>query len=241
MILMGIKVLPEEVYVPADEYCPCCPKSCSPDALQCGKGRAYFEKVKNPASAEEAHHPHGDFRHRREEGAPHHRCGKGGRDGREVFFPLPSDMETLEIHERLAVQFRFCAKFLHHCFGGRSAQDRILMLLEKRECMGQSELLRMLDMRSSSLSELLDKLAEQGFIRQTKNERDRRSVELSLTEEGRMRAERLSETRTAHIRAVYDLLDEEEKERLSALLAKLIAGWNEGQFMPCHKGLRAGH
>lgn len=225
--------------MPIDDRCPCCPKSGSPDATQCGKGKAYFEKIKNLASAEEAHHPHRDFKYRRDEGASHRRFAKGGRDSREVFFPLPSDMETLEIHERLAVQFRFCAKFLHHCFGGRSAQDRILMLLEKRECMGQSELLRMLDMRSSSLSELLDKLAEQGFIRQTKNERDRRSVELSLTEEGRRRAERLSETRTAHIRAVYGLLDEEEKERLSSLLAKLIAGWNEGQFMPYHKGVRA--
>ena len=39
-----------------NQSCPCCPNHCPSDALQCGKGRAYFSE------ASETNHPGSDER-----------------------------------------------------------------------------------------------------------------------------------------------------------------------------------
>lgn len=49
--------------------CPCCPNHCEADALQCGKGRAYFGK-------EEQDGGHGDDGNSHGSGNSHHRHGR---------------------------------------------------------------------------------------------------------------------------------------------------------------------
>ena len=140
-----------------NQSCPCCPNNCPSDALQCGKGRAYFSEAsetnqpgsderdtQNASHHHSAHARHEEFRERR-----------GRRNGREPFpehfFP---DGQSLTGEEQLFEQFRACAHALHHPGNGKSGQLRILSILAARSPITQRQLMDILDVRSGSLSEI---------------------------------------------------------------------------------------
>lgn len=119
-----------------NQSCPCCPNHCPSDALQCGKGRAYFSEAsetnqpgsderdtQNASHHHSAHARHEELRERHEE----FRERRGRRNGREPFpehfFP---DGQPLTGEEQLFEQFRACAHALHHPGNGKSGQLRIL-------------------------------------------------------------------------------------------------------------------
>lgn len=63
-------------------------------------------------------------------------------------------------------------------------QGRVLALLKNRPETSQRELSYLLDMRQQSLSELLAKLEDKGYITRSKSETDGRVTVVRLTEEG---------------------------------------------------------
>lgn len=78
---------------------------------------------------------------------------------------------------------------------------------------------------SGTMTNRIDRLSDRGFVRRSADEADRRSVLVTLTEEGRMRTD-AAITRLVDIEA--DLLAglaRAERERLAALLRKLSLGF----------------
>jgi DNA-binding MarR family transcriptional regulator len=63
-------------------------------------------------------------------------------------------------------------------------QGRVLTLLKNRPETSQRELSYLLDMRQQSLSELLVKLEDKGYVTRSKSEEDGRVTVVRLTEEG---------------------------------------------------------
>ena len=117
----------------------------------------------------------------------------------------------------------------HKCHGGsgRHGQNRVLAVLMMQDGTSQKDLAYLLGIRPQSLSEALAKLEESGMIERRHNEDDKRVVNVYLTDAGRGRALKVAEDRKKNAADVFSVLTDEEKDQLSAILAKLSAKLEE--------------
>ncbi len=99
-------------------------------------------------------------------------------------------------------------------------QGRVLALLKAKPETTQRELSYLLDMRQQSLSELLAKLEEKGFVTREKSQEDGRVTVVRLTDEG-VTAAPSPEQMQARADAL-DCLTDEEREQLEALTNKVL-------------------
>jgi DNA-binding MarR family transcriptional regulator len=107
---------------------------------------------------------------------------------------------------------------------GGLGQIYVLSLLSEAP-QSQKELLEKLGTRAGSLSELLGKLENSGYITRTKDENDNRVVNVAITEAGREFAKAHGHRRTEIAEELFAVLDEDEQATLIALLEKLQAAW----------------
>ncbi|MGJ0183966.1 MarR family winged helix-turn-helix transcriptional regulator [Corynebacterium glyciniphilum] len=108
-------------------------------------------------------------------------------------------------------------------FGGmRAGQGRVLHILTLRSPMPQKELAFMLGVRPQSLSELLGKLESAGFVERRRDDTDRRTFIVDITEEGRNAASDVPETDDP-----FDVLTAEEQEQFGDMLDRVSAAVRE--------------
>jgi DNA-binding MarR family transcriptional regulator len=117
---------------------------------------------------------------------------------------------------------RLMARVSHRRDSAHHAQHQVLSILLENGPMPQGELLEILDVRSSSLSELLRKLEDRGLILRERNERDRRSFIISPTDEARA-LDLLRNSGGDDADSLFDCLGEGEREQLRTILGKLVA------------------
>ncbi len=110
-------------------------------------------------------------------------------------------------------------------FSESPGQRRILALLRLKSPVSQKELLDVCGIRPASLSELLNKMENAGYISREKDETDKRSVLVSLTDAGRKAADEWEADSSGDGSGIFDCLTGEEKNQLSAILHKLISNW----------------
>ena len=104
----------------------------------------------------------------------------------------------------------------------------------------QRELLKRMEIRPGSLSELLLKLQQNGFIQRAKNSEDRRSNVVKITQKGEQENLRAKEHRNKIFSRRMSVLSDSEKQQLYALLLKLHTAWSCRECKPeydlCKKG-----
>ncbi|NLZ69211.1 MAG: winged helix-turn-helix transcriptional regulator [Spirochaetales bacterium] len=106
-------------------------------------------------------------------------------------------------------------------------QGRILGLLRNRGCaITQRELLDITEMKSSSLSEIVKKLEENGYINKEVDKSDKRNMILSLTDKGLEESYRMRSISSSIADNAFECLTEEEKESLIPVLEKLKEFWS---------------
>ena len=115
-----------------------------------------------------------------------------------------------------------CARILGHRLGILRGKMGVLEILAEAPTLSQRELQERLRVQPGSLSEMLAKMEEQGLIQRTKDEADRRAMQVSLTEAGRAALEQREPVSDADLFAV---LTQEERDTLDALLKKLLDHW----------------
>lgn len=134
------------------------------------------------------------------------------------------------VSEHLYPLFLHCAHMLgrghHHCTASHPSQHRILSLLSEKESIPQQELLEILDIRASSLSELLSKLEDKGLIVRTKPDHAKRNVNVEITDLGAASANEYAAHKEEAARILFGSLTEEEKKTLDGLLEKLFRDWH---------------
>lgn len=106
------------------------------------------------------------------------------------------------------------------------AQRRILSVLSEKP-MEQRELLDTLDVRSSSLSEVLAKLEQNGLILRERDPRDKRGFVVSLTDAGKAEVSGYERDARLNADAVFSAFSDEERAKLRTLLVKLNTGLDE--------------
>lgn len=137
-------------------------------------------------------------------------------------------------YDTLYEQIHTCANLLHRGahFARRETytegnppphrgQGRVLRALLEQDGIAQKELVEILDIRPSSVGELVDKLEQAGLVRRSQGEEDKRVSIVQLTEEGRARAEGMHTGREALLGGMFTGLSEEEQADLLRLLTKL--------------------
>jgi DNA-binding MarR family transcriptional regulator len=80
---------------------------------------------------------------------------------------------------------------------------------------------------SGAMTNRLDRLEKAGLIRRVPHPSDRRGLMVQLTEEGRELIDRAVEAHIENEHRILSSLNTEERERLAALLEKLIAGLSD--------------
>lgn len=115
---------------------------------------------------------------------------------------------------------------LRHKLYGKS-QHRVLYLLYRHGNMTQRELMNFRGIRSASLSEILGKMEENGFVVRDRSPRDRRKVLITLTRSGIHEAERFGKERRETAEYLFQSLEDEQKRQLGAALELLIESWRE--------------
>ncbi|MDY4026942.1 MAG: MarR family winged helix-turn-helix transcriptional regulator [Enterococcus avium] len=108
-----------------------------------------------------------------------------------------------------------------------TGQQRVLAILVKEDGLIQSQLAEILDIRPSSLAELMKKMEKSNDVLRKEEEHDKRIKRVFLTENGKQKAQKLSHVGEDMSEAFFAGLTEEEQENFSEYLQKISAGWQE--------------
>jgi len=129
-------------------------------------------------------------------------------------------------HAELAHLFRHAsrlmARFSHRRDHAHHAQGRVLSIIRERGDITQAELLELLDVRSSSLSEVLGKLERTNLIARRRNEADKRGFIISATAEGEALLGGHEGTFGESADRFFACIDDTEKEQLRSILLKIV-------------------
>lgn len=132
------------------------------------------------------------------------------------------DKELLRIMEK-------CGHFLYHRRGGKRGQIKTLRLIAERGEITQKELLEILILKSGSVSEIVKKLENQGFITKKKDNNDKRKIKISITDKGRYFLDTQLAINVEQEKVLFTSLSDEEQKELIKLLSKLFKDW-ESKF-----------
>lgn len=101
-------------------------------------------------------------------------------------------------------------------------QNRLLRLLAKHEGYSQKELAEMMHIRPASLSELLKKLSQKGYLIRKQNTTDRRITNYFLSDKGREYIYSIQAERKHIGEDLFATLSISEKEQFHHILNKLV-------------------
>ena len=131
------------------------------------------------------------------------------------------DYDTLSVDGRLTHRLRGLSHKLNVLSGSIGGRKRVMMILAACPGITQRQLMDLVRVRASSLSEVLGKLESAGQIRRQVCPFDRRMVQVYLTEAGEAAAKDLKDGGGT----LYGCLTDEEKNLLLAALEKLDDDW----------------
>lgn len=131
-----------------------------------------------------------------------------------------------DINDSLIINLRDMSHIMRFLYEGRGSQKRILIVLnEIGDRITQRELTERLGIQPGSASEVISKLENAGHIKRTPSEKDRRTMEIELTETGKILAAEASEQRIRRHKEMFSCLSDNEKQELLSLLEKVNADW----------------
>lgn len=131
----------------------------------------------------------------------------------------------LNIIDNLHYSFNLLRRNKHQNKDSVRGKGRLFALLQEHQQNGitQRELAEKLDVKPSSMSELVQKLEHRGFITKTQDKNDKRSFKIFLTEAGSEKIEESKLEKSRFINDVFKDFNETEIDNLSNLLEKLTS------------------
>lgn len=178
--------------------CPGCGRRCDLSEPHCSRGEEYRRTGKMP-----------EQRHEKEK----------RYEMRMVHY------QSMDTNDKLIINLRDLSHIMRFLYEGKASQKRILMILNELKTITQRDLTEHLGIQPGSASEILSKLESAGLIIRTRNETDRRTTDVSLTDAGReLAAEAFAQRQRRH-EEMFSCISEEEKEKLLSLLEKIYADW----------------
>lgn len=181
-------------------FCPCCGRHCDLSNPKCERGAEY---QRTGAVAAE----------------PYHRKERQTKSGRLKHY------QEADIPEKLIINLRDINHVMRSLYEGKGSQKRILIVLNEVGNITQRELTERLGIQPGSVSEVIAKLEDAGNIVRVPSESDRRTMDVALTEQGRILAETLLAQREKRHEEMFSCLSEEERSSLLKFLEKINEDW----------------
>lgn len=100
-------------------------------------------------------------------------------------------------------------------------QSRCLLYLDRNGSINQKDLAEQLSIRPSSVSDILSKLEQKGFIQKTPSDTDKRITIITLTDKGTEEVKRIRKDRAKAHKEMLTDLSESDKESFYAILQKI--------------------
>lgn len=135
-----------------------------------------------------------------------------------------------EFTQDLMRQLRFISSASNAFMSKRqklNGQQRVLAILANEDGLIQSQLAEILDIRPSSLAELMKKMEKSGDVLRKEEENDKRIKRVFLTEKGKQKAQKFSHAGEDRSEVFFAGLTEDEQQHFSDYLQKISAGWQE--------------
>ncbi|MDQ3202390.1 MAG: MarR family transcriptional regulator [Pseudomonadota bacterium] len=107
--------------------------------------------------------------------------------------------------------------------GITAAQFKVLIIMAQMGVDTPAELCRHLSLDSGSMTRMLDRLEQKGFLARQRSEADRRQVRLVLTEQGQQLMDRLPEIGADAMNELAGAITAEELKTLEHILHKILA------------------
>lgn len=127
---------------------------------------------------------------------------------------------------RLIINLRDLSHVMRFLYEGKGSQKRILIVLAEAGCsITQQELTKRLGIQPGSASEVIAKLEAAGYITRNPSGTDRRTVDIGLTQAGKLAASQAGQQRARRHQEMFSCLSDGEKSELLALLEKINADW----------------
>lgn len=133
-----------------------------------------------------------------------------------------------DIFKDLLFKFHLSTKMIHrkqHDARGmdlQMGQGRLLRSLAKEDGLSQKELAKVVNINPSSMSELLGKLEEKGHVIKKRDDKDKRSYNIYITDEGRQVAKSIIKAREDTSREIFGVLSEDDRYELLRILDQLL-------------------
>jgi DNA-binding MarR family transcriptional regulator len=100
-------------------------------------------------------------------------------------------------------------------------QVRVLRVLSQSESISATELARAVEHDGGALTRLLDRLQEKGYVARRPNAKDRRAIEVFMTDEGRALWESMQICVKQLNTEILDALDDDEQTQLFDLMHRI--------------------
>lgn len=126
----------------------------------------------------------------------------------------------------------------HERDGIYHGQANLLLLIHQNDGASQRELAEQMDVRPSSMTEMLTKMEQNNLLVRKQDDKDQRIMRIYLTEEGKTAAQRIGESKDASAKSFFSVLTDEEQEQLLIIIEKLSASLEDAEV--CH-GHGSGH
>ena len=115
------------------------------------------------------------------------------------------------------------------------SQVGVLFHLHREGSMGVSDLGDHLGVTKAAVSQMLDRLVQQGLIQRTENPDDRRVKQISLTEKGVEKFQESLRARTDWLAELAEMLTVSEKEDVAAAIKILIEKTSQLKRSNCQR------
>ncbi len=148
-----------------------------------------------------------------------HAAGGGAAD--ELSLGILSEVLGFHLARASAPTFELFERHVGRPLELRRVEYSLLLLLLANGALPAKRLGAALAMSAPNLSLLVDRLEQRGLVRRERNQTDRRSQNIVLTDEGRTLATRGAAAAPAMERELLDRLSHAERLMLIELLAKL--------------------
>lgn len=136
-----------------------------------------------------------------------------------------ADSSSNELYNALKRLNRQMYRYAHQAMppkaGLHRGQIHLLFLISRNDGVMQRDLADIMDIRPSSLTEMLVKLEQEAFVVRKQDEKDQRIMHIHLTEKGKAAVNGFTEANAKLTSAMFNCLTEEEIEKMLALVRKV--------------------
>lgn len=132
-----------------------------------------------------------------------------------------NSVELYAILRRLSRQMHRFSHKVEHEQGLYHGQSKLLQLIAQKDGIVQRDIAELMDMRPSSVTEMLGKLEQLNLIFRKQDEKDQRLMHIYLTETGKETVERTVKSEENFTIAMFKDLNEDEIDKMLAITTKL--------------------